>query len=766
MPRQIEGSQTDFSFGEVDVTLKRNDQHPAHKGGLRQMANARILNSGAIQDRPGRSALFFETGRVEKVLMSPDNLFYLAFGAGTLRVYNAAGTRVFSSTLKGDGETPIPWTLASVSKIVYAQTSGANQLQIYICYGDDVPVNVPQVLTWDGVSQTSEWLLTNFAELVEATFQKRTIFFRISPANVTMQPSNTSGNGTITFSENILVEGMIGTRMEFCGSQLTITGITSGNVASVDIDENLPEGQQLLYNTNVSNGIFAVGQELIGSESGAIGIITVVVSGNLSVQLLPQSDGNVAFFQSGELAVGPNGSAVLTGSNGISPQAVSTWTDEVMNLFRGFPTSVFFDQSRLGFCNFPALPSGIGWSAINTPTDFFADTATSPDDAIFEFAPNKAQVLYVVPGPEGSEFVFCDIALYYIPISTTSPLAPGSVGFTLLSGDGSAQVQPRLAQQAIIYSNAGQNGVNAVIATGSITQPFNTKMLSNFHQHLFNDIQAIAVPNADGTFLERYAYVLNGDSSIAVGKYDPEGLLQNMPVIGWGPWSGAGIVSYIAAQAETVVFTSSYFGMGIVEILDDTQFLDSAISVNSPPAPFAAAQPAGKGPLWFAAGQSVTLIDQVTRVMGTYQIDQNGNIIPQFNGGENLEIASLVAGQPWTMTVEPFAPISSPGQAMNQRLTLRQISLIGIYVINSTGFTFFSLFSAKQTSKTPPLGTLQQFSRRTPWNQGDNPTLPPTLRETVETWTPPGSSYDPRVAIVKDVPGPLEIQEIAFEISI
>jgi len=40
------------------------------------------------------------------------------------------------------------------------------------------------------------------------------------------------------------------------------------------------------------------------------------------------------------------------------------------------------------------------------------------------------------------------------------------------------------------------------------------------------------------------------------------------------------------------------------------------------------------------------------------------------------------------------------------------------------------------------LTTARQFSRR----QGDNPTLPPILRETVETWTPPGSSFDPRMA--------------------
>jgi hypothetical protein len=48
----------------------------------------------------------------------------------------------------------------------------------------------------------------------------------------------------------------------------------------------------------------------------------------------------------------------------------------------------------------------------------------------------------------------------------------------------------------------------------------------------------------------------------------------------------------------------------------------------------------------------------------------------------------------------------------------------------------------------------------------EDATLPPVLRETVETWPPPGSSYDPRAAIIKDSPGPLLIAEIGMEVSI
>jgi hypothetical protein len=42
------------------------------------------------------------------------------------------------------------------------------------------------------------------------------------------------------------------------------------------------------------------------------------------------------------------------------------------------------------------------------------------------------------------------------------------------------------------------------------------------------------------------------------------------------------------------------------------------------------------------------MMDQTNRMMGTYTIDANGNIIPQNNAGENLLAATLVAGQKWT----------------------------------------------------------------------------------------------------------------------
>jgi hypothetical protein len=765
MAPKILGAQRDFSSGEIDVALKRADDHPARKTGLRQMANMRVLNSAAIQNRPGRSALFPISGnctRIEEFTISPGHNFKIGLGAGRLQFISTAGTVVNDFTTIAGTATALPWTLVNLNNVVYAIFG----LSVYVTFAG----MRPQVYTWDGVST---WSVANYTELVSGT-QKRTPFYRISPAGISISPSGQTGAISIGTSVPIFTAAHIGTRIRFVGRQILLTGYVDATHMNALVEESLPGSQTIGFASDPS-ATFAVGDEVLGSNSGSRGLITLINAGSkiIVVQLLNQNisatsgifgPGSVFAFTVGDTIVGPGGAMLSTAANPVAaPSLAATWDEEIMNDLRGYPASCFVDQYRLGFCNLPGLPNGILWSAINAPTDLYANDASSPSNAIFELAPDKVQVFYVVPGAESSEFVFCDRKLYYIKIDASNPLKPGSVGFQILSSDGCAQVQPRASEEIIVYANAGRNSMMAIIAPGNYYRPFNTKNLSEFHGHLFDNITAIAMPNADGAFNERYAYVMNGDNSLVVGKYTvKDGDFAG--TIGWGPWSSNGALSWVAAWDADVLFTSSYFGTRICEILDDTQYLDAALIVNSLPTAFAA--PVGKGPLWWIPSQTVSLMDQVTRSMGTYQIDANGFIIPQFSGGENLSIASLVSGQPWTAIIEPFCPDASPGADVHQRMFKRRISRFACYVVHSTGFLMARLFSGPATRTSPALGTVMNTHRVTAWNQDDDATLPPPLRETAERWRPLGRAFDPRVAIIKDTPGPMQILEIGIEASI
>jgi hypothetical protein len=317
-----------------------------------------------------------------------------------------------------------------------------------------------------------------------------------------------------------------------------------------------------------------------------------------------------------------------------------------------------------------------------------------------------------------------------------------------------------------------------VQAPGAYYRPYVVDNISEIHTHLFVGFTpiAIAIPSGPTQFAELYLYILMSDGSLVTGRYVMrQGLLEpgpeGKPAIGWLPWSGAGTVTWAAARQSDMIFTTRYAPnavppVSIVERLDDTQYLDGALSVNSLPAPFT--PPGGKGPLYVYPGPNSTvfLIDLGTRFMGIYNVDANGFIVPQFIGGENLSSAQLVAGQSWTATLEPFTPEAAPGQSVHQRMMKRRISRMAIYATNGTGFVMARLFSGTHTPTSPALGTVMNIRRVPTYDIGDDATQPAPLREEAQRWRPVGRAFDPRVAVIKDTPGPLMINEFGIEVTI
>lgn len=752
-------AQRDFTGGEADAALKRADDHPQLKSTARQMSNWRQLSTRALTNRPGRRILAREGSRVDEVIMSPGNTFYLVFGNGYLRVYNAAFALIFNNTT-------MPWSAATATTVVW----DIYKFSVYICF-DGMQ---PRVLTWDGVSQTSPWTLALYTERITGSGQKRTPFYRLSPRDVTMSSTALTGATLLTFSAAILSDpGHAGTRMRYTDKQALLLNSFHG-ATGVDaiIQETFPWSSTWTNNATVTFAdAFAVGEELIGETSGGKAIVISIAVGGLS--MVVQHLTSIAFLSGNlENVVGPNGTTTInTGSIHQAPQAIVVWDDEVMNSFRGWPRSCFVDQGRLGFCDFPALPQLIVWSAVGDFTDLYTDANNvAPTNAIQELVPGKSRVLYVVPGADGSEFVFCDNAVYSIPINQNNPLKPGSVAFNTLISEGCAQVQPRPVQQSIVYVSAGFQQFKAVQAIGAYNRPYIVDDISVLHQHLLATPVAIAAPAGSDQFEESYFYVSNADGTLVLCSYDIANGLIDTKTIGWLPWSGGGTATWVSALKghSDVLVSGTYAPNGIsavsvVEQVDATQYLDAGMLYNS--VPTSLTPPVGKGPLWWLAGGTVDLMDG-GRMMGTYTVDANGFLIPQNNAGEDFTSATLSAGQAWTAVLEPWVPAVQPGQDVQQRLRKRRIMRFVAYVTNSTGFTMNRIAGAPQKRTDPAAGTIMSRRRIPAWNQDDDPTQAPPLREQSYSIRPTGRYHDPRVAIIKDTPGPLTILESDLEVTV
>lgn len=758
----VVSAQTDFSVGELDPSVKRDNKSPIVQAGVRQATNFRILNTKGMQNRSGRRALFKANDRVEEFLIAPGVTYYIAFPSAGLKIYDSTGTLVFTDTAR-------PWNATTARDVRYAIFDKS----IYITAAG----MTPRILTWDG---SVTWTGSDFAENVLGT-QKRTLFYRIAPKGITLSVAALTGNGIgITFSANVLVAGaaptgMVGTRIRYQGRQMQIASVANGTTGTVDIKEALSSNSMHITFTAIF-GTFAVGDYVgevfgTGAPTGAGGTVTAVGVGNIDVTLTTTQSFAGAGFN---IKTASTAYASQTAATFNAAVASVIWDQEVMNSYQGWPKSVFVDQNRLGFCNFPSVPQGIGWSAVVGFTDFYSDAFATDGlstDAIFELVPDKRQVQDVVPGMDASEFVFCDKGLLYIQITPANPLKPGSVVFNTISEDECGNVQPRRAGEFIIYATAGLNQLMALRIYGAYTRAYKTDTITDLAAHLFTSIAAIAIMTASASFAERYIFILNGDGTVVAGKYTLSKNNELEPMVGWTPWSGNGTVKFISCKGANILFTTSYAPNGIsavqlVELLDDSRYLDASQLYNTQPSGLPI--PGGKGPLWYLAGGTVDLMDGPlgTRMMGTYVIDANGFLVPQNLGGEDFTSVNLVVGQAWTATLEPFIPPVQEGQNVGQRMKERSIAQASVYVSNSTGFAMQRLYSGQYGANLPAVGTVMSERRVPMWMQGDDPTQPPYLREAAYFDRPNGAAFDPRWRVVKDTPGPLTIEELNFEITV
>lgn len=896
MPKVI-NAQRDFSAGQVDPTIKRNDESKLLTKSARHLENWRILNTLGVTNRPGRAAQFLPGApRVDEVLMAPGVVYYLVFGNLSLSVLDSSGLVVFADATR-------TWTTATVKNIMWA----VYRNNVYITLAGTQPV----FLAWDGATT---WTLQIYTKATTAGGQVRTPFYRLSPQGVTMLPAARTGAGiACTFSAGMnLTAAHVGTLMRFCNRQVRITAVGSPTTATITILEALPGSQVLTFGPD-PRVYFSLGDLVQGTVTNSIGVVTASTVATITVQLLSTQVASVGgkadhagtvAFTTADTVVGIGGSLVPTAVAAIGvPAAVTYWDDQIFDdnvVLHGWPASCFVDQNRLGFCNFPALPNGICWSAVNDPTDLYPDSL--PSSAMFELAPDKSQVLYVAAGAESSEFVFCDNAVWYIPISVTNPLKPGSVQFISVSKDGSAQVQPRVTQEFIAYVSNNGNDVYVAMPIGAQTRPYTTRCLTDMHADLFTSIIAIATPTPDPTFAERYLYALNSDGSIIIGRMTlTEGRLNVDDVVGWAPWSGSGTTTWISSRASNVMMTTTYAGVSVAELLDASRYLDGSMLVNNPPTGMQAAQPAGTnfgdmtlngglaaafdgtrdkvaglcaakvaafgyvgrnftvpqvigqalvwpsndngfqnvggttvtldlygknglpanstdgtllatttildqttgpvvlkpafstttythgwvrvlqtggdaifvsqllmqtGPLWWLPNVNINLMDQTYRYMGSYFVNSAGNILPQNLPGENLQAATLVAGQKWTSTLEPWVPPVAGGQDHNQRMYPRRIGRVQVHVQRSTGFKMQRLYSGQSGPRLPAVGTVMKTRTVGAYVNGDVTTAAPTLREQSYHDNPVGRSHDPRWQIVKDTPGPLIILDIDINTTV
>lgn len=718
--------QTNFSAGQISASAQRQDDVKFVRAGCRVMRNARPSPTGTAIQRLGRRAIFTDKARTETIRFTDELMFRISFGNQQMTLRGMDGTLIWT------GQS-LPWLLDRVDEIHYA------------VFDRDIIVTFPgtRPLVFH-VADDGNATELDFEFRENAGGGLRQPYYRYAAAGITLLPSARTGTITIEFSDDALVAGHVGDRFRYVGREIEIVEVTSATEGVATVIEELPPTYRVTLDT--ASG-FTAGQIAIGADSGAEGEVIAVNIGANTIDVVMSN--TFAGYIDTEAVVSPTGRGEVTSSAAIDPGASVQWDEALMSDYRGWPRFVTVDQKRLIFADFPALMNGIAESAILLPNDFYpgADSVS----AIFEFAPNNARVISVVGGAD--QFVFTDIGIYYIPISVSNPLVPGSVEFRLVSSIGAGSPRPVGVGSGVLYLNADLTRVCYLYQTGLTARPYDVKDMSELNGDLFADPYCLAATTGAGSAAERYVYIANGDGSLVVGRFNVV-VSAGEEWMGWAPADTTlGEVRWVSAFGDEVTVNVAYpnenFGVDelwVVEVLDEDAYLDGQVPLNEDVVPLRPdPEDLSLGRLWVYSGGEVDVMQGV-KYLGRRSVDLDGNLVEI--EGDDFSAADVVAGRGWEATVEPFIPnLREDAKALGQRGRRRKIKRGHIAVIGSTGFTFMG----------------RRIGAYEPQEDGG---AAPELREQVYTFRQLGRQHDPRVAFVKDVPGPFELLEISGEVTV
>lgn len=723
----VRPSHRDFSGGQLNEAMWRRDDLEIVKAGARVMENMLSRTTGQARSRFGRRARFKGTGaRVERLRMTANDKYYLDFSTGKLTIRDTDGVTV---ALNSAPSTYL-WTSADLASISWTLAYPS----VVICF----PGMWPQVAEWD--PDTKDWTFGDFA-FVERNGIKYAPFWRSSAPSATLTPSARTGSITLTSSASLFTSFWIGRTVSLLGRQVVITAVTDVYTATATVSKKLSEWVEM--SCAATEGFSP--QELAETETTKQKIEIGTVNDGASVQGTLMHSVQLSVATATDTLIGDSGSAPISGfSTTSTPQPVMQWTEEFMTA-ENCPSVCFFVQNRLGFAGFPKKPDAMLCSAVNNYANFWVDASASgwtqsagagPASAIFEYAKDSAEIKYAID--YGDILLFTDRGVYQIPVSTSNPFKPGSVEYRAINNDACADVQPVKGPDMVLYVNEGRKRISAIIATGAASRSFTSRDLTESHSDLLSDPVSMAIATGDSDHPERLIYVVNSDGTAVVGRFVEIG---DKAGVGWAPWSEAGETKWVTLADQSVEFVSDYNGSNILQIEDGALYVDAGVYLNDIPAELAAG---GTGTLWWLAGETVTVMDG-RRDYGDREVDSAGELVTFVEDDFSGETVSV--GIPFYANIAPIVPNMGGGENRGQRKNMRKLSEITLTVKHCNGYSC--------NGKEFPGVAFD-----------DSAEVEPDYRQETHAVGNIGRSFDPQVPVQMERPGPFEIIELSYKVTI
>lgn len=526
--RQI---QTNFSSGEIDPLLRMRTDAGAYANAAARLKNVSMLNAGGVMRRPGTMHLD-ELGGRSRLLpfeFSASERYILALSNQRLDVYALDG-ELLQTIYAHPIVSFLRWQESQLFELTYTQVADV----MIVCH-QDWP---PQVIRRTGADS---FAVTDFA-FDQAIDGKEVYqpYYKFADDTVTLTPGATTGSTTFTASAAVFTPEHVGTRIRWQGIEALITARSSATVVTAQIARTLEGrldldpfktelGSLVIEVTHVAHGFTTGTQVTFTGVNGIAGISASNLNGTRTITVI--DDNHYRFTAGG----GTNATASEDGGGSnvqytASAMPSRNWDEQVFSAANGWPGACAFHEGRLWFAGTPSQPDGLWGSKINQYFNF--DVGEGLDNESVQVTIGSEDISSVRHLVSNRDLqIFTASGEFFVPRSSASSITPVNIRIARQTPYGSSSVVPRPFDGATLFIQAAGKAVREFIyndGQGAYASTDVTLLAS----HLINAPRDMAVLYGTPERGEQYAFVVNGDGSMAVFHS-----ARAEQLAGWVGWS-------------------------------------------------------------------------------------------------------------------------------------------------------------------------------------------------------------------------------------
>ena len=201
--------QTNFTSGELDPRLLGRSDLRSQENGAAKLQNVFVETTGGVRRRSGMAHLVTAVGRGRLATFEPSSggTFLFVFSDLQLDIYE-------DQTLLATLTTP--WIEDDVSQISWAQFGDS----VLVAHPDHPPQQVSKI-------SSNNWTISALEFSEKESGLSCQPFSRFAADDVTLAADDTTGNVTLTASDDVFVPEHIGTIVRVRGDQIRLTSIAS-----------------------------------------------------------------------------------------------------------------------------------------------------------------------------------------------------------------------------------------------------------------------------------------------------------------------------------------------------------------------------------------------------------------------------------------------------------------------------------------------------------------------------------------------------------